>query len=237
MTLPPALTEALKELGRGEGATLFMTLLAVFGALLSRYSGQEEIVVGTPVANRDRAEIEGIIGLFANTLALRINLSGDPTVRDAIRRTKEIALAAYAHQDVPFEKLVEELKPERSLSHNPLFQVLFSLQNAPHQGLQLSGVEAIPFKPARGTAKFDLSLFFAESPEGLRGRLEYNTDLFDAATVQRMLEHYRVLLEGAVANPELRLSQLPLLSRRRTSAGLGRLQQDLGGLSQGPLHS
>ncbi len=211
MTLPPALTEALKELGRGEGATLFMTLLAAFGALLSRHSGQEEIVVGTPVANRDRAEIEGIIGLFANTLVMRINLSSNPTVRDAIRRTKEIALAAYAHQDVPFEKLVKELKPERSLSQNPLFQVLFSLQNAPRHGLQLPGVVAIPFKPAQGTAKFDISFFFAESPEGLRGRLEYNTDLFDPATVERMLEHYRLLLEGAVANPESRLSQLPLL--------------------------
>jgi len=211
MTLPPALTIALKEFGHGEGATLFMTLLAAFSALLSRHSGQEEIIVGTPVANRNHAEIEGIIGLFATTLALRIDLSGDPSFRDMVRRTKEIALSGFAHQDVPFEKLVEELNPERSLSHNPLFQVLFSLQNTPRQGLQLPGVVARPFKPAHGTAKFDVSFLFVESPEGLQGRLEYNADLFDRVTIERMLEHYCVLLKAAVANPELRLSRLPLL--------------------------
>lgn len=210
--LPEALIAGLKALGRVEGATLFMTLLATFGALLSRYSGQEDIVVGTPTANRNRTEIEGLIGLFANTVALRINLSGDPTVRDLVCRTRDMALDAYAHQDAPFEKLVEELKPERRLSHNPLFQVLFALQKARHQALKLSGLESKAYKPASGTSKFDLSVFVLESPDGLRLRLEYNTDLFDAAAVQRILGHYRVLLEAAVVRPELRLSDLPLLS-------------------------
>ena len=211
MTLPPSFTVALKEFGHSERATLFMTLLAAFSALLSRHSGQEDIIVGTPVANRNHAEIEGIIGLFATTLALRIDLSGDPSFRDMVRRTKEIALSSFAHQDVPFEKLVEELNPERSLSHNPLFQVLFSLQNTPRQGLHLPGLVARSFKPDHGTAKFDVSFLFVESPEGLHGRVEYNADLFDRVTIERMLEHYGVLLKAAVGNPELRLSQLPLL--------------------------
>jgi amino acid adenylation domain-containing protein len=211
MALPPALASALKELTRTEGATLFMVLLAAFSALLSRHSRQEEIAVGTPVAHRNRAEFEGIIGLFATTLVLRIDLFGDPSVREMIRRTKEVVLSGLAHQDVPFEKVVEELKPERSLSHNPLFQVFFALQNTPDEGMQLPGLVATRFKPAHGTAKFDISFLFVESPKGLQGRLEYNADLFDQATVERMLEHYRVLLEGAVANPQLRLSELPLL--------------------------
>lgn len=211
LRLSPELTAALKKLGWNEGSTLYMTLLAAFGALLSRYSRQEEIVVGTPVAHRNRADIEGLIGLFATTLVLRINLAGDPTFRDILRRTKEIVLSGLAHQDVPFEKLVEELKPERSLSHNPLFQVLFAFQNAPSHGLQLWGVEATPVRLVHRTSKFDISFQFVESQKGLLGRLEYNADLFERATVERMLEHFRLLLEGAVANPELCLSQLPLL--------------------------
>ena len=203
--------DGLSALASNCGATLFMLLLAGFQALLSRYSGDTDILVGTPIANRTRSETEEMIGLFANTLVLRGDLAGDPTVLELLRRTKQTALDAYANQDVPFEKLVEELNPERSLSHNPLFQVMFSLQNAARQGFQLSGLEITPLQATIETAKFDLSIFLAESSDGLRGRIEYNTDLFERATIERLWRHYERLLSGAVANPELRLSELPML--------------------------
>ena len=224
------LSERLNVLSRSQGATLFMTLLATFQALLARYSGEEDIVVGTPIANRNRSEIEGLIGFFANTLALRTDLSGDPTFAELLGRVKEVALGAYAHQDMPFEKLVEELRPERSLSHNPLFQVLFSLQNAPRQAFELAGLTLKPLEAASGTAKFDISLFMSETSEGLRGRVEYNTDLFDAGTMERMLKHYEVLLEAAVENPGLRISQLPLLTATRTAADAGGVELDAVGV-------
>jgi amino acid adenylation domain-containing protein len=201
----------LSALASNSGATLFMLLLAGFQALLSRYSGDTDILVGTPIANRTRTETEEMIGLFASTLVLRGDLAGDPTVLELLRRTKQTALDAYANQDVPFEKLVEELNPERSLSHNPLFQVMFSLQNAARQGFQLSGLEITPLRATIETAKFDLSMFLTESPDGLGGRIEYNTDLFEGATIERVWRHYERLLAGAVANPELRLSELPLM--------------------------
>ncbi len=211
--VPEALSDRVISFSRRAGVTPFMTLLAGFQVLLSRYSGQDDIVVGTPIANRNRAEIEGLIGYFSNTLALRTTLDGDPSFRDLLERVKETALGAYAHQDMPFERLVEELRPERSLSYNPLFQVLFSLQNAPRRAFELSGLRLKPLGGVTGTtAKFDLSLFLLEGEDGLSGRVEYNTDLFDGATIDRLLRHYLGLLEAALSNPETRISQLPLLT-------------------------
>ncbi len=211
--LSAKLKEDLIRLGRQSEATLFMTLLAGFQALLSRYSGQDDIVVGTPIANRNRAEVEGLIGLFANTLPLRTKLDGDPTFRALLARVKDTALGAYAHEDMPFERLVEELRPERSLGHNPMFQVVFSLQNAHRATFELPGLKLKPLGALSNlTSKFDLSFFLFDAHDGLQGKVEYNTDLFDGATIDRMLRHFQILLEGTVANPEERVSKLPLLS-------------------------
>ena len=210
--LPRALLEKLTALSRTEGATLFMTLLAAFQTLLTRYSGQEDVVVGSPIANRQFAELEPLIGFFVNTLALRGDLSGDPSFRSLLARTKEVCLNAYAHQDVPFEKLVEELQPERSLSHSPVFQVLFALQNAPMQSLELPGVKMERVPLYTGTSMFDMSWFAIEVPEGLLVRAEYSTDLFEKQTMTRALGHFRKLLESAVAQPESRISELVLLT-------------------------
>ncbi|MDB6100268.1 MAG: Non-ribosomal peptide synthetase component [Gammaproteobacteria bacterium] len=210
--LPVSLTEQLRDLALSEQATLFMVLLAGFDILLARYSGQSDILVGTPIASRGRPEIEDLIGLFASTLVLRAELSDNPTFRELLGRVKNDALGAYAHQDLPFEKLVEELRPARSLSQNPLFQVMFSLQNAPRRAFELPGLEVKLLDTAGSTAKFDISLFLVESADGLRGRLEYNTDLFEAATIGRMLEHYQVLLAAVVVDPQARCSELPLLT-------------------------
>ncbi len=212
LVLSKSLTERIKVLSRQEGATLFMTLLAAFQALLMRYSGQDDIVVGTPIAGRSRTEIEGLIGFFVNTLVLRTDLSGDPTFRELLGRVREVTLGAYEHQDVPFEKLVEELQPERSLSHTPLFQVMFALQNTPGQALELQGLRLNPMTSVSKVAKFDLSLFLVERAEGLRGAVEYCTDLFDEATITRMLGHFQTLLEGVIADPDRQLSELPLLT-------------------------
>jgi len=206
------LSESLAALSRKRGASLFMTLLAGFQALLSRYTGHYDIVVGTPVANRNRKEIEGIIGLFANTLILRTDLSGDPDFGEVVERVRKNALKAYTHQELPFEKLVEEMNPERSLSHNPLYQIMFLLQNARSEAFELSGLELRVLGGTITTAKFDISVFLSETAKGLLGRIEYKTDLFDAGTIERMAGHYRTLLEGAVENPGLRLSELPLLT-------------------------
>ena len=209
--LSPEVSAGLKELSRREGVTLFMTLLAAFQTLLHRYSGQEDIVVGLPVAGRNYAETEGLIGFFVNTLALRVKLGSDPTFVELLRRVKEVCLGAYAHQDVPFEKLVEELQPERDLSRSPLFQTMFVLQNVPQQQLQLSGLKLSEVGGENATAKFDLSLTLVEKGEELQGSLEYSTDLFEGARIERMLRHFDVLLQGIVAQPEQRLWELPLL--------------------------
>ena len=189
-----------------------MTLLACFQVLLSRYSGQDDILVGAIIANRNRAEVEGLIGLFANTLPLRTKLDGDPTFRGLLERVKETSLGAYAHQDMPFERLVEELRPERSLSYNPLFQVLFSMQNEARRRFELTGLQLQPLGGVVGTtAKFDMSFFVLDGVDGFSGRIEYNTDLFDGTTIDRMLRHYLRILEAALADPEKRISQLQLL--------------------------
>jgi len=207
-----SLSRSLKELSRREGATLFMTLLAAFSTLLYRYSSQRDILVGTPIANRNRAETESLIGFFVNTLIFRTRLSERMTFRELLGQVRETALEAYAHQDLPFEKLVEELQPERSLSHSPVFQVMLDLQNAPMRDLELQGLRLTPLPFDSRMAKFDLVLTVGETDGRMSGQLEYNTDLFDAATVRRMTRHLEHLLETAVSNPDEQVSRLPLLT-------------------------
>ncbi|HEV3049034.1 MAG TPA: condensation domain-containing protein, partial [Longimicrobium sp.] len=202
----------LQALGRSEGATLYMTLLGAFQVLLSKYAGGADVVVGSPIAGRTRREVEELIGFFVNTLVLRTDLSGDPSFREVLRRAREATLGAYEHQDVPFEKLVAELQPERSLSHAPLFQVMFALQNAGGGGAALAGLEVSGAGAAMEIAKFDLSLELAATPQGLRGALNYSTDLFERGTVERMLDHLARVLEQIAADADVRLSQLELLS-------------------------
>jgi len=210
--LPGPLVERLKEMSRREGVTLFMTLLAGFQALLHRYTGQEDILVGSPIAGRTRPELEGLIGFFVNTLVLRTDLSGEPTFRGLLARVRESALGAYGHQELPFEKLVEELQPERSSSYSPLCQVMFAFQNIPTSTLSLAGLTSSPLTVDTGTSKFDLTLSVETTEGGLTAMLEYNTDLFDAATMDRMLGHWRRLLEAAVLDPDERVSRLRLVT-------------------------
>ncbi|MEG5083549.1 amino acid adenylation domain-containing protein [Microcoleus sp. AT8-B4] len=212
LLLSQELTAALKNLSQGEDVTLFMTLLAAFKALLYRYTGRTDLLVGSPIANRNRAEIEGLIGVFVNTLVLRTDVSGDPTFRELLQRVREVTLGAYAHQDLPFEKLVEELQPDRSLSYNPVFQVMFQLQNNPMPPLDLPGLTLSLLDVETNTTQFDLSLDLEELGERLQASVEYSTDLFDRATITRMLGHLQTLLEGIVPNPEQRLWSLPLLT-------------------------
>jgi amino acid adenylation domain-containing protein len=203
---------ALQGLSRRGGATLFMTVLAGLHALLSRYTGETDILVGSPIAGRNRLETEGLIGFFVNTLVLRGDLTGDPELRTLLGRVRETVLEAHAHQDLPFEKLVQELRPERSLSHTPLFQVSLVLQNTARAEMQSAELVLEPFGTGGDTAKVDLTLALAESPEGISGSLEYSTDLFDSATVARLAGHLERLLAGAVEAPGARVSRLPLLS-------------------------
>ncbi|MDT5268372.1 MAG: hypothetical protein QOH49_558 [Acidobacteriota bacterium] len=210
--LPEGLAARLRQLCRGEGVTMFMLLLGAFQALLSRYTGQRDVLVGTPIAGRNREEVEGLIGFFVNTLVLRADLSGEPSFRELLRRVKKACLGAYAHQELPFERLVEELQPERSLSHAPLFQVLFALQNTPSESFQLPGLKMSPAELDLTTTAFDLTLNVEEVGEGVYGRLRYNTDLFEPETIRRMAGHYLTLLESAAADVERPVSALPLLS-------------------------
>ncbi|HTG34807.1 MAG TPA: amino acid adenylation domain-containing protein, partial [Thermoanaerobaculia bacterium] len=209
--LPPELTRSLRDLARREGSTLFMSLAAGFSSLLSRYSGQERFALGTPVAGRTRIELEELIGFFVNTLVLPLDLSGGPSFLDLLERVRAGVLDAHAHQDLPFERIVEELQPERSLSHSPLFQVVLVLQNAPRETLDLPGLSLRQFGSDRRTSKFDLTLILSEQAEGLAGLLEYNAALFDPATVARLAGHFQSALEAAVAAPERAVSSLPLL--------------------------
>jgi aspartate racemase len=209
--LPASLVESLKALGRQENATLFMTLLAGFQALLARCTGLEDVIVGSPVANRNRAETEGLVGLFVNTLVLRTQLGGNPPLRELIGRVREVCLGAYSHQDLPFERLVEELQPERDPSHTPLFQVMFALQNTPAGTLTLPGLALQWQDIHNGGAKFDLMLVLTETAQGVEAVAEYNTDLFDAATVGRLLAQYQTLLEGMAADADQPLWRVPIL--------------------------
>ena len=208
------LTQRLKHLSLESEASLYMTLLAAFFVLMSRYSGQLDIVVGSPIANRNRPEIESLIGFFVNTLALRVDLSGNPIFRDFHAQVRQTTLSAYAHQDLPFEVLVEKLQPDRDLSRNPLVQVMFTVQNAPKSSGDLPGltIQNMPL-PLDETAKFDLQLHCSEVPEGLEGIWSYSNDLFDATTITRISRHFQTLLEAIVANQEARISSLPLLTQ------------------------
>jgi amino acid adenylation domain-containing protein len=212
MRLPPALTQQFQTLGRREGATLFMVLLAGFQAILERYSSQQDLAVGSPVAGRNRMEIEGLIGFFVNTLVLRGDLAGKPSFREFLGRVRETALAAYLHQDVPFEKLVEELSPERSLAHSPLFQVMLVLQNAPAEPLAIRDLHLRPMSIEEMTSKFDLTVSLWEHSDGLTGIVEYATDLYDATTVDRLIGHFERQLTGMAERPEDLLGDLILLT-------------------------
>jgi amino acid adenylation domain-containing protein len=209
--LSRSLTASLKALSQQEGVTLFMLLLAAFKTLLHRYSEQDQISVGSPIANRSRNEIKGLIGFFVNTLVLHTNLAGNPSFRELLNRVRQVALGAYTHQDLPFEQLVEAVQPERNTSYSPLFQVMFTLQNAP----QLPEIADLTLKPVTvesKTAQFDLSITAEIVESELVADFEYNTDLFDERTVARMQDHFQTLLEGIVANPRALLSELPLLT-------------------------
>ncbi|MDZ8136614.1 MAG: amino acid adenylation domain-containing protein [Nostoc sp. DedQUE04] len=212
LVLSQTLTKELKNLSRHSGVTLFMTLLTAFKTLLYRYTGQTDILVGSPIANRNRAEVESLIGFFVNVLVLRTDLSGDLSFQELLARVKSTALEAYIHQDLPFEKLVEELQPNRDLSYNPLFQVMFVLQNIPKPNLSLSDVAITYEEGYNGTSKFDLTLFMEDSDQGLIATCEYNTDLFNADTVTRMLGHFQTLLGSIVSDPEQRITDLQLLT-------------------------
>ncbi|WP_164003067.1 condensation domain-containing protein, partial [Pyxidicoccus caerfyrddinensis] len=211
---PKGLGEAVKALAQREGATPFMVLLAAFQTVLARYSGQDDVSVGTAIANRTRAETEGLIGFFVNTLVLRTRLDGNSTFRELLGQVREMTLGAYAHQEVPFERLVEELQPERDMSRGPLFQVMFVLQNAPGSAVSLPGLTLEAAESSGKTSKFDLTLGMGESEEGLSGGLEFNSDLFEPDTIERLLGHLRVLLESAVSNPGQRLEDLPLMGEQ-----------------------
>ncbi|MEH1827041.1 MAG: amino acid adenylation domain-containing protein [Nostoc sp.] len=206
------LTQRLLQLSQQQGVTLFMTLLAAYNTLLYRYTGQEDILVGTPIAGRDRTELEGLIGFFVNTLVMRTDLVGNPSFNELLSRLRETAFGAYAHQDLPFEMLVEALQPERDLSHTPLFQVMFVLLNAPMSEIELTELSVSGLPIAITTAKFDLTLSMENTPNGLFGWWEYNTDLFDSSTIERMTGHFLTLLEAIVVNPSERISQLPILT-------------------------
>ena len=211
-TVPKTTFEAVRSLGRKEGATLYMTLLAAFQVLLHRYTGQDDFAVGTPIAGRTRPELEGLIGLFVNTLVMRGDLSGDPGFRELLRRVRRTAIEAYSHQDLPFEHIVTALRSDRVANRSPLVQVMFALQNAPSWTLQAPELLFTHLDVSNGTSKFDLTLFATEVPEGLRLVMEYSTDLFDAATVDRMLGHYVVLLEEIIAHPDDTIVGLRMLT-------------------------
>jgi amino acid adenylation domain-containing protein len=226
--LGEALTRSLKELARAQGVTLYMVLLAAFASLLGRYGGQDDVVLGSAIAGRNRRELEGLIGFFVNTLVLRVDLSGEPTFRDLLGRVWEVALGAYEHQELPFEKLVEELAPERDLSRNPLVQVLLVLQNAPGSRLALPGlqVESVPLES--DAAKFDLAVSLREVDSRLEGSVSYARDLFDAATIERLAGHFCRLIEDAATHPDRRVWELELLGESERK----RMLEDWSGVTR-----
>jgi amino acid adenylation domain-containing protein/non-ribosomal peptide synthase protein (TIGR01720 family) len=222
LALGERLQQDLKSFAQREGSTLFIVLMAALKALLHHWSTQEDVSVGTLIANRTRPEAEAMIGFFANSLVLRTDLSGDPTFRELLGREREVSLDAYAHQDLPFEKLVEELNPPRDMARTPLFQVMLILLNAPGEAMDLPGLKLQPVAIDSRTSKMEMTLYLTETKAGVDGFIEYNTDLFDVATLGRLIAHYRRVLETAVARPETRLSELPLLSedeRRQVLCG------------------
>ncbi|NJN12841.1 MAG: amino acid adenylation domain-containing protein [Richelia sp. RM1_1_1] len=220
-----SLTNALRQLSQREDSTLFMSLLAAFNILLYRYTDQEDILIGSPIANRNRAELEGMLGLFVNTLVLRNNLNGNPSFCELLHRVREVTLDAYAHQDLPFEMLVEELQPERDLSRNPLYEVMFVLQNTPNSVHEVSGLSLRTLEFDSGTSQLDIFLSMSESEAGLTGCLEYNTDIFDSTTINQFIKNFQTLLENIVVNPQQRLSELSLLTASEQEQLLFKLNQ------------
>lgn len=227
--IPPEPSRAMAELCRRRGATLFMGLLAVFELLLHARTGQADFLVGVDIANRDRLDTEALIGFFVNQLALRADLSGDPSFGELLERAREAALGAYAHQDLPFDRVVEALRPRRSPGRNPLIQVMFSQYNVPDILPSLEGLELHPLDLGGGAAIYDLNLYFLDTPDGLQGVLRYDADLFEPATAARWLEEYEALLGWALASPGARASELEerlAAERRRTeAAGLGQARR------------
>jgi hypothetical protein len=235
--LSPELTSRLKALSQACGCTLFMTLLAAFSTLLYRYSGQDDILIGSPIANRRQPEVEPLIGLFLNTLVLRTKLQGNPTFRELLQQVRQVTLAAYAHQDVPFEQLLETLRPPRDASYSPWFQVMLILNNTPSESLILPELTVTPLTTQGETAKFDLTLALREQDQGVRGGFEYSTDLFEAATIGRMVEHFQTLLAGIVSSPDEPVAALPLMPAAKAglideAKTLARLLADLEDLSE-----
>ncbi|WP_285529017.1 non-ribosomal peptide synthetase, partial [Streptomyces lavendulae] len=211
-TIPTETTSALRQLAQREGATLFMTLAAVFQVMLSKYTAQHDIAIGIPIAGRNRTEIEDLIGFFVNTLVLRSNTSNDPTFQDFLHQVKTTTLNAYEHQDLPFERLVDELAPERDLSRTPLFQVMLALQNTTHTTWHLTNTDITPLPLHTTTEKFDLLMSVEERSHDLRVQLSYSTDLFGLATIERMAGHFQTLLAHAATTPTTPLSRLPMLT-------------------------
>ncbi len=232
LQLPQDLAVSLRALSQREGVTLFMTLMAAFQALLCYYSGQNDVVVGTDVANRNRVETEKLIGLFVNQIVMRTDLSGDPTFSELLARVREVALGAYAHQEIPFEKLVEALKPKRSLSHTPLFQILFTLQNMPEQPFELSDLTVRLMDVEPRATKYDLTFFMHETEQGLAGSLEYNIDLFDATSSARITGDFEMLLRYVASRPDARLSVLKevLTENERQQEKMKRTEHKVFGL-------
>jgi amino acid adenylation domain-containing protein len=216
--IPEKLSRSLQNLGQKEGTTLFMVLMAALNILLIRYTGQEDLVVGTPVANRNRMEIEPLIGFLLNILVIRSDVSGDPTFHELLNRVKEVSLGAFANQDYPFEMLVDKLQPERDMSRSPLFQVIFDLQDATQQTLELPGLEITPVRIDIGTTKYDLALSMEDHGSYLSGYINYNTDLFRKDTISRLLEHFIRILQAVGDLPEIKVSRIPLLSEEEKDA-------------------
>jgi amino acid adenylation domain-containing protein len=214
IVLPETLQLRLKELSRENGVTLFMTLVAAFKTLLYRYTAQEDLLVGCPVINRGLPETENLLGSFLNTLVLRTNYSGTPSFRETVRRVRETCVGAFAHQDFPFEKVVEELQPERDLARNPIFQVLFAFQNDSVPALDLAGLRSELVEIDGGMTKFDLTCSLVDKEHGIAGHIEYSTDLFHRDTIERMARHFRILLEGIAADPDQSIATLPLMTEQ-----------------------
>ncbi|GMQ82706.1 MAG: hypothetical protein BMS9Abin05_2165 [Rhodothermia bacterium] len=217
-SLDRELSERIRLFGRKQGVTIFMTLVAAFKTLLFRYTGEPDVIIGTPAANRLRSEYESLIGFFANTLTLRTDFSDDPTFLELVVRIRDTSLESLDHQDLPFELLVAELSPDRDLSRNPLFQVMFALQNVPQRGFDLPGLEVKRLFVSGSSSKFDLTLNVFDEPAGFRGSIEFSTDLFDASTIDRMIGHFETLLLAIVENPDEHVSRLPLTTRDERDA-------------------
>ncbi len=219
--IAPPWVEALKDLGRRRQATLFMTVASLYAVLLGRHANQQDVAIGTPIAGRNRQEVEGLVGYFLNTLVLRAQIDPDQSFLELLASVQRTCLDAYAHQDVPFESLVSEIRPERNLAHSPIFQAFLVLGNTANEELRLPGLRAAPLPGARTTAKFDLTLSLEETHGELRGHFEYNTDLFDAETIARLAGRFERLLQAVVADPDKAIADVALAGEDERSVVVG----------------